>query len=208
MGEIRDKLLNFHYLYLPGQVKDTPTLLLLHGTGGDEDDLVPLAEKTASGWPVLSLRGSVSENGLNRFFSRVAEGVFDPAEIKARVKDLAEFIEVVSLKFELSSLVALGYSNGANMAVALMLQRPDLLSGAVLLRAMPVIYTEGEVDLDAVKVLLLSGITDPLISTDQSRELYQQLSSAGAKAEHLELEAGHQLTAEDIELTARWLTDF
>ena len=130
---------------MPGERAQARPLLLLHGTGGDEDDLVPLGRMVAPGAALLSPRGKVLENGMPRFFRRLAEGVFDENDVRARAHELADFIDAAREHYGIAAPVALGYSNGANIAAAVMLLRPEALAGGILLRAMvPLANPEAE----------------------------------------------------------------
>src|SRR5580700_10011226 len=128
--------LSFIHRFEKGAEPDARPLLLLHGTGGDENDLVSLARMIAPTAPLLSPRGKVLENGMPRFFRRLAEGVFDEDDVRRRAQELAEFVEEARARYGISSPIALGYSNGANVAAAMLLIRPEALAGAILLRAM------------------------------------------------------------------------
>src|SRR5512132_1670064 len=143
-----------------------PPLLLLHGTGGNEYDLLPLRDHLSPGAAVLSVRGTVLENGMPRFFRRVSEGVFDEDDLRRRAEDLAEFVVTASAayRFEQRSLVAVGFSNGANIASAMLLQRPGLLAGAVLLAAMVPYADPPDVDLSGTLVIISNGDRDPMIA--------------------------------------------
>ncbi|MDQ0474409.1 alpha/beta hydrolase [Labrys wisconsinensis] len=180
-------------------------LLLLHGTGGDEDDLVPLGEAVAPGTALLSPRGQVREGSANRFFRRLAEGVFDLADLEARTQALADFVAEGRRAYGLGAPVALGFSNGANIAAALLLRRPEALAGAVLLRAMVPFEPQNAPDLSGKPVLILSGAADPIIPAENARRLAEILTGAGAAVTHQVLPAGHGLTREDLTRTTAWL---
>jgi phospholipase/carboxylesterase len=197
--------LGFIHRFVPASRPGLPPLLLLHGTGGDEDDLIPLAQRIASGAALLSPRGKVSENGMARFFRRVDEGVFDIDDLNARTDDLADFARKASTAYRLKPLVALGYSNGANIAWSLLLRHRGLLAGAVLMRAMLPFRPPSLPDLTGTPVLLVSGTDDPLILLDQGETLARRLTEAGAKVEHRILPTGHGLTPEDLTLASQWL---
>ncbi|HEY5769720.1 MAG TPA: alpha/beta hydrolase, partial [Terrimicrobium sp.] len=145
--------------------KKSPVLLLLHGTGGNEDDLLDLGRSLHPGAALLSPRGKVLENGMPRFFRRLAEGVFDEADLIQRTHELADFVAAAAAEYELQTrkIVAVGYSNGANMAASMLLLRPETLSGAVLLRAMLPIVPEGMPDLTGIPVFLAVGKQDAFI---------------------------------------------
>ena len=151
----------------PAARGDAPTLLLLHGTGGNEDDLLPLGQMIAPGAALLSPRGKVLENGMPRFFRRMAEGVFDEADVRRRALDLAAFIEEARAAYGLPAPIAVGYSNGANIAAALLYLQPQVLGGAVLLRAMVPLASGPEARADGTPVLILSGAMDPIVPADE-----------------------------------------
>jgi phospholipase/carboxylesterase len=184
-----------------------PTLLLLHGTGGDEDDLVPLGRALAPGWALLSPRGQVLEGGAPRFFRRLAEGVFDVEDLVSRSDQLADFVGEAARTYGLDArrIVALGYSNGANIAAAILLLRPGVLNGAALLRAMVPLEPDRPADLTGTSVLLSSGAHDPLVPAASRERLAELLAGAGASVEvHVE-PAGHGLAQGDLEAVRRWL---
>lgn len=180
-------------------------LLLLHGTGGDEDDLLPLGRAVAPGAALLSPRGAVEENGMPRFFRRLAEGVFDEADLRRRTAELAQFIDAARNQYELPAPVAVGFSNGANIAAALLLLHPDMLAGAVLLRAMAPFREAPSATLPGTPVLLVSGATDPIVPAGSAARLAAQLDAAGAEVAHRVLPAGHGLSAVDVAATSAWL---
>jgi phospholipase/carboxylesterase len=159
-----------------------PPLLLLHGTGGDEHDLLPLAERLAPTAAVLSVRGTVLENGMPRFFRRLAEGVFDEADLRARVDELAAFLGVAEKKYgvEAGSWTAVGFSNGANVASALLMLRPEALAAAVLLAAMVPLADPPAADLSGKRVLVANGERDPMATPAQTDTLVAQLRARGA----------------------------
>ena len=183
-----------------GTDPSAPPLLLLHGTGGDENDLIPLGRKLSPGSALLSPRGDVSEHGARRFFARLAEGVFDPAEVTRRTHALADFIAAAAKHYGLDSggLTAVGFSNGANIAATLLLLRPETLCAAVLLRPMVVLEPKKLPDLAGKRVLLSSGIEDPIVPNDHPARLTQMLQSAGASVELHWQPAGHGLVSGDF----------
>ncbi|MGB7259932.1 MAG: alpha/beta hydrolase [Pseudolabrys sp.] len=197
--------LGFIHRFIPATRPGLAPLLLLHGTGGDEDDLVPLGERLSPGAALLSPRGKVNENGMARFFRRFAEGLFDVEDIKARAQELAEFIARARAAYKLEKPVAVGFSNGANIAAALLLAHPGTLAGAVLLRATLPLEPQTPPDLTSVPVLLLSGATDPMIPLAGANRLAAVLKAAGADLTHETLPAGHNLTQKDISLATQWL---
>lgn len=172
-------------------------ILALHGTGGDENDLLSLAAAIAPGAAILSPRGQVKEGGANRFFRRFAEGVFDVEDLKARTDALAAFIAEGRAAYGLAKPIALGFSNGANIAASLLMRHPDALAGAVLLRAMTP-FDEPASGLSGVPALILSGDHDPIVTTDDASRLAGLLRSAGAVVDYRLLRAGHGLTQEDL----------
>lgn len=197
--------LGFIHRFIPATAPDRPTLLLLHGTGGDENDLIPLAQRIAPGASLLSPRGKVLENGMPRFFRRLAEGVFDLEDLKVRTADLIEFIAAARKAYDLPKPIALGFSNGANIAASILLTKPDVFAGAILLRAMLGFEPATPPNLKDVPVLLLSGASDPMMPAAARERLAAVLEKSGAKLLHETLPAGHNLTQQDLALTARWL---
>ncbi len=201
---------DFIHRFIPatgGNVAASPTLLLLHGTGGNEDDLLQLGHSLAPDANLLSPRGKISENGMPRFFRRLAEGVFDEADLILRTHELADFVENSAAEYGLSpdTITAVGYSNGANIAASLLLLRPGILKSAVLLRAMvPLMPTNSPV-LDGTRILLASGISDSILPIDNARRLAAMFREAGAEVTHREINAGHQLTAAELEIARLWL---
>ena len=200
--------LGFIHRFIPATQPGKPPLLLLHGTGGDENDLVPLAAQLSPGSAVLSPRGKVTENGMPRFFRRLAEGVFDLADLKVRTAELADFIAAARKIYDIDAPVAVGFSNGANIAAALALTRPQVLHGAVLLRAMLPFEPEPRPDLAGKPVLLLSGSNDTMISAAGRERLAAVLQAAGADLVYKVLPTGHNLTQNDLNLAAQWLKEF
>jgi phospholipase/carboxylesterase len=201
MNEARD----FIHVYEPGDLA-RPVLLLLHGTGGNENDLVPLAEAIAPGAGVLSPRGKVLERGMPRFFRRIEEGVFDLEDLRLRTAELAAFVESAGTEYGFRDrpVVALGFSNGANIAASVLLSRPGLLGGAILFRAMTPFEPDAPIDLDGTRVLMVSGEHDPLIPPENSEQLATLLEKAGAEVRHERFPGGHGLTNRDLECAARW----
>lgn len=196
---------SFVHRFVPAARPDAPTLLLLHGTGGDENDLVPLAGMIAPGAAMLSVRGKVLEHGMPRFFRRLSEGVFDEADVVARANELADFVDTARGTFGIPAPLALGYSNGANIAAAVMLLRPQTLAGGLLLRAMVPLRTPPQADLAGRPVLILSGQRDPIIPPANGERLAQMLTTAGAAVERHVVPSGHELSQADVSLARRWL---
>jgi phospholipase/carboxylesterase len=197
--------LSFVHRFEPGSAPGRPPILLLHGTGGDETDLLPLGRAAAPGSPLLSPRGKVLENGAPRFFRRLAEGVFDEADLRRRAGELAEFVAEARAAYGLEAPIALGFSNGANIAAATLLLRPEALAGAVLIRAMVPLAEPPGTSLNGKPVLLLSGAVDPIVPEENAARLAAQLRNAGATVEHRTLPVGHGLSQADLTLAARWL---
>jgi phospholipase/carboxylesterase len=197
--------LGFIHRFLPGSNSGRPPLLLLHGTGGDEHDLIPLAERVAPGHALLSPRGKVNEQGLTRFFRRAPDGVWDIPDFKQRTVELADFVRRARSAYQIGKPIALGYSNGANIAWSLLLKEPDLLAGAILLRAMLPYDPRPLPDLRGVPVLLIAGTHDELIPVDRAGLLAALLGEAGADVTYEALHASHGLTEQDLTLASEWL---
>jgi len=198
--------LTFSHRFAPGERLGARPLLLLHGTGGDEDDLLPLGRMVAPGAPLLSPRGKVLENGMPRFFRRLAEGVFDEADVRARAHELADFVAAAREHYRIAAPIALGYSNGANIAAAVMLLRPETLAGGILLRAMaPLAKAEVAGGLAGKPVLVVSGQRDPIAAPANAARLKAMLERAGARVDHQILPAGHELSQADVALAQAWL---
>jgi predicted esterase len=183
----------------------TPALLLLHGTGGDENDLIPLGRLIRPAAALLSPRGEVDENGQLRFFRRLAPGVFDENDLVRRTHKLADFVEDQVERHHLRNIVAVGYSNGANIAASMLLLRPGVLSGAVLLRAMVPLELPHPPDLTGVPALILAAHHDEMVSADQPQRLAALLLGAGADVTLDWQEAGHGLGAMDVKKAKEWM---
>jgi phospholipase/carboxylesterase len=194
----RESPLDRPHVFLPADGEPSgPPLLLLHGTGGDEHDLLPLRDHLSPGAAALSVRGSVLENGMPRFFRRLREGVFDEDDLRRRADELADFVQVASGKYGLAprSLVAVGFSNGANIASAMLLRRPEVLAGAVLFAAMVPYAEPPDADLAGVPVIISNGDRDPLIPAAMTEQLAGQLQDRGATVTVLSHPGGHQIEA-------------
>lgn len=200
-----DVSLSFIHRYEPGRDEGAPALLLLHGTGGDENDLIGLGAMISPGSALLAPRGKVLEAGMPRFFRRLSEGVFDEADVRARADELAQFIHEARRAYGLAPPVAVGFSNGANIAAALLLTRPQVLAGAVLMRAMVPLAQSAPVDLEGRRVLLLSGSADPIVPEANAASLAARLQASGAVLDHRLLPVGHGLSQADISLARDWL---
>lgn len=195
----------FLHRFVPGS---TPlTVLALHGTGGDEDDLLPLAASVAPGAALLSPRGRVLEHGMARFFRRLAEGVFDLDDLKAQAAALAGFVAEAAQRygFDPARVLGLGLSNGANIAAALLLLHPGTLTGAVLWRPMVPLVPEVLPDLRGVPVWIGAARSDPLVPVQETERLAALLRKAGADATVFWTEGGHALTRGEDEAARLWL---
>ena len=199
--------LAFEHRFEPGSGRPGLTLLLLHGTGGNELDLLPLGRNIAPGAALLSPRGKVSENGMPRFFRRIAEGQFDQEDLALRTEELNQFIEGAreTYGFQKEGLFAIGFSNGANIASSLLLRHPDALAGAVLIRGMVPFRPSDPPDLYGKPILLLNGTQDPIVPRKEAEELQSIFQEAKAAAELRWETAGHMLTAGDILAARNWL---
>jgi phospholipase/carboxylesterase len=192
--------------FIPGGAPDAPTLLLLHGTGADENDLIPLARRVSPEASLLSPRGQVKEGMANRWFRRMAEGVFDEQDLGARADALAEFVEQARQSYALPAPpIALGFSNGANIAAGLLWRRPEALAGAVLLRAMVPFRSATPPMLAGKRVLLLSGRNDPFAPAASRDALAMRLVEAGATLDHRITGEAHGLTEADLAAAQGWL---
>jgi phospholipase/carboxylesterase len=197
----------FVHRYLPGDDESGPTLLLLHGTGGNEEDLIPLGQELLAGAAILSPRGKVSEFGAPRFFRRLAEGVFDHEDLLFRTHELAGFVEAAAEEygFDPSKVVAVGYSNGANVAASIILLHPGLLRAAVLFRAMVPFEPEVTPDLSGMPVFMAAGQMDRMIPRDNTQRLADILTEAGADVDLRWRNVGHPLTYEEVGEAKQWL---
>lgn len=199
--------LGFVHRYEPPASPDTPTVLVLHGTGGNEDDLLPLGRMIAPEAGVLSPRGQVLERGMPRFFRRLAEGVFDLEDLQRRTVDLADFVTAAArhYRFDPRRVIAVGFSNGANIAASLLLLRPGVLAGAVLFRAMVPLVPEPMPALDGMPVLISNGRLDPLVPVEETGRLAALLRQAGAEVTLVWQSAGHELTPADVSQARQWM---
>jgi phospholipase/carboxylesterase len=201
-------LLSFVHAHVPpSNAEDPRTVLLLHGTGGNEHDLLDLGARVAPGARLLGVRGPVLEGGQPRFFRRFAEGVFDEADIHRRAADLAAFVAAAAAAygFDAQKVFAVGYSNGANIAAALLLLHPGVLAGAALLRSMVPLEPAVLPVLDGVPVLLAEGRADPIVPIANAERLAAMLTAAGAAVTlHWET-AGHALTMADAQQVLGWM---
>jgi len=196
---------DFIHEFIPGT--SNRTLLLLHGTGGNERDLIPLGHELDAKAALLSPRGKVLENGMPRFFRRLAEGVFDFQDLRYRTNELAEFVTAAAQHygFATDQLVAVGYSNGANIAASMLLLRPELLPTAILFRAMVPLHPEKEPNLSSVRVWIGAGDQDPIVPPSDTERLAEVLRRAGADVTIHFANAGHGLTNNDLEAARHWV---
>ncbi|HWL13546.1 MAG TPA: alpha/beta hydrolase [Ureibacillus sp.] len=194
------------HIYKEGTNPNKPVLLLLHGTGGDENGLVPLADIIDSEASYLSVRGNVLENGMPRFFKRLAEGIFDEEDLIFRTNELNEFLDDAAKQYNFNrqNIVAIGYSNGANIAASLLFHYKDALKGAILHH--PMVPRRG-IDLPNLreaKVFIAAGTNDPICPQQESVELQQLLEAAGASVEVHWENHGHQLTTTEVQTAKHW----
>jgi predicted esterase len=199
--------LGFIHRFIPAAQPDSPTtLLLLHGTGGNEEDLIPVGQALLPGAAILSPRGKVLERGMPRFFRRFAEGVFDVEDLKFQTHELARFIGAAGQAYRLGGdIIAVGYSNGANIAASLMLLYPQMLSGAVLFRAMVPFIPEVTPDLTGAQALLAAGRHDQIVPQSSTVKLAEMLKTAGAAVSLHWHDGGHELGQDDIAAAGRWI---
>jgi phospholipase/carboxylesterase len=196
---------DFIHEFIPGT--SNRTLLLLHGTGGNEHDLIPLGHEIDPAAAILSPRGKVLENGMPRFFRRIAEGVFDVEDLKQRTNELADFIAAAAKHYELAAdqIIAVGYSNGANIAASMLLLRPEILRAAILFRAMVPLVPDNLPTLSSVRVWIGAGDQDPIIPVSEAQRLAELLRHAGADVTIRFANAAHGLTEVEVKTARRWL---
>lgn len=201
--------MGFEHVHLPPaeHSTDTRTVLLLHGTGGTERDLLDIGAAVAPGARLLGVRGQVLESGMPRFFRRLTEGVFDEADIVRRSADLAAFVPAAAARygFDAEQVVALGYSNGANIAAAVLLLQPGVLSGAVLFRSMVPLIPHSLPALRGAPVLIAEGEFDPIVPRENAERLSAMLSDAGATVTLHWEPTSHGLTPADVQVARRWM---
>jgi phospholipase/carboxylesterase/glyoxalase family protein len=201
--------LGFIHKFIPSNIKverkggskKVPTFLLLHGTGGNEEDLIPVAREISSEAAILSPRGKILEDGIAaRFFRRLAEGVFDLEDLRFRTNELANFVNNASKTygFDLQHVIALGYSNGANIASSMLLLRPEVLSAAILFRSMVPFVPNTLPDLSNKYIFMSSGLYDPIIPKQEAERLFSLFKNGGAKVSISWQNSGHELVMEDV----------
>lgn len=195
-----------HHIYQQGLNSKKPTLLLLHGTGGNETSLLPIGPKIDSEASILSLRGNVLENGMPRFFRRLSEGVFDEEDLILRTKELSEFLDVMAKQysFDRGNIVAIGYSNGANIAASLLFHYANTLRGAILHHPMVPLRGIQLPNLDRTPVFIAAGTNDPICSAEESKELQKLLEDAAAHVTIHWEENEHRLTEGEVQAASTW----
>lgn len=198
---------DFIYEFVPGT--SDRTLLLLHGTGGSEHDLIPLGQELDPSAALLSPRGKILENGMPRFFRRLAEGVFDLEDLRMRTHELADFVITAAerYKIDISKIVAVGYSNGANIAASLLFLRPEILRAAILFRAMVPLVPDSLPDLSFVYIWIGAGDQDPIVPPSETQRLVGLLRRAGANVTIHFADATHGLTDTEVRTAKRWLEE-
>jgi predicted esterase len=201
----------FQHRFVEGERSgDGLTLLLLHGTGGDESDLIPWGQTLAPGAALLSPRGRVLENGMPRFFRRLAEGVFDQDDLKVQTENLAQFIDSASRAYSLrpDRIVAVGYSNGANIASSILLTYPNVLAAAALFRPMVPFVPSNNPDLGGTNLFIAAGRRDPIVSSQETQRLVQILEYAGALVTTFWHSGGHEIGQADLSAAGRWVSEW
>lgn len=200
---------NFVHKFIPASRTNARTLLLLHGTGGNENDLISLGRELSRDSALLSPRGRILEAGMPRFFKRFAEGVFDLEDLRFRTNELADFVMEASkeYKFDPDLIVGVGYSNGANIATRMLLLRPEVLKDAILFRAMVPLIPEKLPDLSAKTIFLSEGRFDSIVNATQASDLVELLRKSGAKVHLNWTQSDHSLTQEEIMKARRFLEE-
>ena len=185
------------------------TLVLLHGTGGNEEDLIFLGKKIEPNASILSPRGKVLENGMPRFFRRLSEGIFDLEDLRIRSHELADFIQKCSLhyKFDLEKTIAIGFSNGANISISMLFLRPEVIQGAILFRAMVPFIPDPLPNLSSKKILLSAGLEDPIVSRNETENLYRLFQKTNAITTLKWQPSSHNLIQEDIVVAKPWISN-
>jgi phospholipase/carboxylesterase len=199
--------LDFIHEFVPGN--SSRILLLLHGTGGNEHDLIPLGRQLDPDASLLSPRGKILENGMPRFFRRLAEGVFDLEDLKTRTNELADFVSAAVRQYELAAgnIVGVGYSNGANIAASMLFLRPEILRAGILFRAMVPLIPNRQPDLSSVRVWIGAGDQDPIVAASETKRLAELLRRASADVTIRFAKAGHGLSSDDVTMARDWLKE-
>jgi phospholipase/carboxylesterase/glyoxalase family protein len=200
--------MGFVHVFVPAKKPTSPTLLMLHGTGGDERDLLPLGRELWPGAALLGVRGQVLENGMPRFFRRFAEGVFDVEDLRYRTEELAQFIDAASERYGFSreKLIIVGYSNGANIGASLILLHPHYMAAAVLFRARVPFKPDLIRDFSHLSVFIGAGRLDPIVPSGQVEELGALFESGGADVTISWRQGGHELGEDDVRAAKTWLS--
>lgn len=199
---------DFIHIYQPPKAGSTRVLLALHGTGGDEKSLLSVSSIVDPNAGILSVRGKVLENGAPRFFRRLAEGIFDMADLHLRTQELADFIATASSEysFDLNELVAIGYSNGANIAGSLLLSSPAVVAGAILIRAMVPFEPANLLDLSGKRIFISEGKNDPIVPRAQGTRLQEIFQERGADVTMLWNDVDHRMTRTELDVIKDWLS--
>jgi predicted esterase len=198
----------FIHRFVPAQEQNhNLCLLLLHGTGGDETSMLSLGIELAPRAAMLSPRGKVLENGKNRFFCRTAEGVFDKDDLIFHTTELANFVREAKVAYHIepTKILAIGYSNGANIAASMLLLHPEVLDGAVLFRPMVPLVPDEMPNLEGKSILIVAGRSDPLVSIDETERLVAILKNCGANVALNWHPGGHEIDKDEIDLIKRWI---
>lgn len=201
--------LGFIHNFLESKERHKMTLLLLHGTGGNEDDLIRLGSEISRFAAILSPRGKILENGAPRFFRRLAEGVFDVKDLKFRTHELADFVKKASelYDFDIRNVVVIGYSNGANIGASLLLLRPEVVSVAILFRPMVPLIPDTYPDLSNKSIFISGGLYDPIVSRRETERLVDLLKKSRANVFVRWEDSGHELGIDEISESSIWLSN-
>jgi len=198
--------INMKHIFYKGKDITKPVFLLLHGTGGNEHDLLPIAERIDEDASILSVRGNILENGMPRFFKRIAEGVFDEEDLIYRTEELYNFLNYAAKKYDFNrhNIIAIGYSNGANIAASLLFHYEDALKGAILHH--PMVPRRGIQipNLVGKSVFIAAGKNDPICAAKESEDLAALLRNAHADVQLFWLNGGHQLVSEEVDEAKKW----
>jgi phospholipase/carboxylesterase len=197
----------YHILFEPGSDPAATPLLLLHGTGGDESSLMALGRAIAPDAPLLGVRGTVMEGPTTRWFRRFGEGILDMDDVTRRADELATFIELACIKLRFAAMpIAIGYSNGANIASALLMRQPEMLHSAVLMRGMDTIEPVPGLSLAGKRILYLSGAADPLAPAESRARMTAKMKAAGAEVTEMITGPDHDISLADAKAARDWLS--